>query len=176
MRLTPVRVPKRLTAAASAHRSAAQNGQYSPPMYSSCGFPALVSAGCPPTAFSPVAFPAPTASNVFTGMLVTCRWTCAVVSALAPPSWPAGDWLSFTAIRVTTSAITATTVPPASMSRLRAADLRSAARRAAIFCLGFPPFALVCVLAAVRASARALVRVLLIVPPAARLAIYCLRT
>lgn len=32
IRLRPARVPNRLTAAASAHRSAAQNGQYWPPM------------------------------------------------------------------------------------------------------------------------------------------------
>jgi hypothetical protein len=32
MRLSPVNVPKRLSAAASAQRSAAQYGQYSPPI------------------------------------------------------------------------------------------------------------------------------------------------
>jgi hypothetical protein len=96
-----------------------------------------VSAGWPVTLLSPVAVPAPTVVNAGAGTLVTCRWTCAVVAALAPGAPCAGDWPSFTAISVATSAITATTLPPATSIRLRASARRSADRRSASLCRAF---------------------------------------
>lgn len=59
MKCTRESAPKRLTAAAIAHRSAAQNGQYLPRMYRSSGLPLAVSSGCPLIDFKPVAVPPP---------------------------------------------------------------------------------------------------------------------
>ena len=130
MRPRPDRVPNRLTAAARAHRSAAQNGQYWPPMYSTSGFPPAVRAGWPVTASNPVAVPAPTALNVAGGTLVACCWTRAVVPGPAAWAGPlrAGDWPSFTAVSVAASAVTTATLPPASRTRPRTWALRWAAR------------------------------------------------
>src|ERR1700753_328604 len=44
MKLSPEKVPNRLRATVMAHRSVAQNGQYSAPMYSTSGLPFAVSA------------------------------------------------------------------------------------------------------------------------------------
>jgi hypothetical protein len=55
MKCAPDCVPKRLTAAVIAYRSAAQNGQSSPPMYSSSGFPPAMWGGCPVVVFNTVA-------------------------------------------------------------------------------------------------------------------------
>src|SRR6266536_2873312 len=77
----PVNVPNRDRAMISGHRSAAQNGQSSPPMYSTCGLPVA------PVRTAPVAGlmrllaePCPTVSNSDAGTLVICVISAASVS------------------------------------------------------------------------------------------------
>ena len=66
-------MPKRLSATAMAHRSVAQYGQYSAPMYRTSGLPPEVSAEpeTDVTALETVV-PEPTASSVAAGTLVMC--------------------------------------------------------------------------------------------------------
>ena len=126
------------------------------------------------TASNPVAVPAPTALNVAAGTLVTCRWTWAVVPGLAAGAGPlrARGWPSFTAISVATSAITTATLPLASRTRPRTWALRLAA----IFCWAFPVLAFAPARAALRACARALVRVAFPIALRPLAVIYYLRT
>src|SRR5580658_4308359 len=77
------RVPNRLSASASAHRSAAQYGQYSAPMYSTSGLPFSVRAGLVivlsgATAAEPVG-PAPTLFRTASGTAVSSVATVELV-------------------------------------------------------------------------------------------------
>src|ERR1700722_17334800 len=94
MKLTPDSVPNRLSAAASTQRSAAQNGQNSPPMWRTSGLPWAVGSATPLSGLSPVAGPGATVVNVPAGTLAPCAATrgsacaaCGVTGGL--------DWLSF---------------------------------------------------------------------------------
>ena len=136
MKCRPDSAPNRLTAAAIAHRSAAQNGQYSPPMYSSSGFPPAVSSGCPVSAFRPVAAPAPTALKVAEGILVMWRATPGSATADAVVA-RAGGWSSLATMSPATSASTTATLPPVIRIRRRVSARRPAARCASIFALAF---------------------------------------
>src|SRR5579875_3742741 len=133
---SPENVPNRLSATIAAQRSAAQNGQYSAPMYSTSGLPPEVSGGPLTGCGVPVTpLPVPTASSVAAGTLVTSETTCAsaapVGPLLAPPDAAAlGPVLTFTTTKATTTA----TAPAASSIRLRIRARRAAARCAAIFC------------------------------------------
>jgi hypothetical protein len=87
-----------------------------------------------------------------------------------------GDWPSFTAISVATSAITTATLPLASRTRPRSRALRSAARLAAIFCRALPVLPFAPARAALRACDRALVRAAFPIALRPPVVIYYLRT
>src|SRR5581483_5009028 len=75
-------VPKRDSATTTAHRSAAQYGQYSAPRYTTSGLPPSVSTACPLVAVGRVdTFPAPIWSSVAAGTPVTAATTAASAGA-----------------------------------------------------------------------------------------------
>src|SRR5262249_58040667 len=82
IRPNPENTPNRLSATVSAHRSAAQHGQYPAPMYSTSGLPFTVS-GVPGIFLGAFVWPvpAPTVLSVLAG-------TCAIVFATAAAAEP----------------------------------------------------------------------------------------
>ena len=89
--LRPEKVPNRLSATTIAHRSAAQYGQYSAPMYSTSGLPPDVS-GVPPLIAigrPDTPLPAPTALRVLAGTLVVSVTTLASAVPVGPLLTPA---------------------------------------------------------------------------------------
>src|ERR1700732_5561595 len=86
----PEKVPKRLSATTMAHRSVAQYGQYSAPMYSTSGLPLAVSGG-PEMEVTDFAYavPGPTAVSVLAGTVVRFLTTLAGrAGPLAEPAEP----------------------------------------------------------------------------------------
>src|ERR1039457_6452651 len=152
MPLRPAKVPNLLSATTMAHRSAAQYGQYSAPMYSTSGFPPDVSAVREPPEMDVMDFayalPAPTAPSVAAGTLVTSLMTLA--GRAVRPSEPAlGEfWLGLMTMKATTTTMTARMLPPVMKIRLRISAFRAAARGAAIFSRAFSRLILVALLIA----------------------------
>src|ERR1700722_9312272 len=133
MPFTPVKVPNRLSATAMAHRSAAQNGQYSAPMYSISGLPLLVS-GAPVTRVIDLGFdvPPPTVFSVAAGTVAMLFRVLALrVVPVAEPVLADVLWFALKITKPTTMAITTTTAPEARNTRLRTSARRAAARCAA---------------------------------------------
>src|SRR5437763_1973549 len=112
---TPLNVPNRLSATAIAHRSVAQNGQYSAPTYSTSGFPLEVS-GDAVTGLSMFGneVPLPTAASVLAGTLATL---CTTLVSWPPDSCELdalrGEELAASGmpVRAPTTAITTTMLP-----------------------------------------------------------------
>src|ERR1700760_2864709 len=134
---SPANVPNRLSAWIIAHRSAAQYGQYSAPMYSISGLPLAVS-GVPlvtalgfPLTWPP---PSPILSDVLAGTLVRSDTTLARAAPVGPfDALVAGGLLfALTTMKATTIATTAMMLPAAIRIRRRRSARRSAARWAAI--------------------------------------------
>src|SRR5450759_1581449 len=119
MPLRPEKVPNLLSATTMAHRSAAQYGQYSAPMYSTSGFPPDVSAAPEPPEPPEMdvmdfayALPAPTAPSVAAGTLVTSLMTLAG-RAVRPSEPVLGEfWLALMTMKATTTTMTARMLPP----------------------------------------------------------------
>src|SRR5215472_2695406 len=117
----PENVPNLLSATAIAHRSAAQYGQYSAPMYTTSGLLPEVS-GVPvigTTALGPV-LPLPTAARVLAGTLVTSLITLAgrAVPVVPPACSFAGGFSDLKTIKDTTMTITPSTLPAVMNRRL----------------------------------------------------------
>src|SRR5450631_3873206 len=117
-----------------AHRSAAQNGQYSAPMYSTSGLPPDVS-GDPPlmaTGRADTPLPAPTLSRVLAGTLVVSVTTldsAAPVGPLLTPLAVVPDLeFSLTTTEARTTAMMTTVTPEIISTRLRTSARRAAAR------------------------------------------------
>ena len=123
------KVPNLLSATVIAHRSAAQYGQYSAPMYSISGFPCEVSGGAPVTGNMVVAVPLPTEFSVLAGTLVICFSAVATLFAAATDECR-NELITMNA---TTTTSTATTLPAVSRTCLRTWARRAAACCAAIF-------------------------------------------
>src|ERR1035438_2910269 len=112
----PEKVPKRLSATAMAHRSVAQYGQYSAPMYRTSGLPPDVRAEpeMDVTAFETVV-PGPIASSVAAGTLVMSLMTPADRAAPVgevPEPVLAALWLALMTMKATTKTMTARMLPP----------------------------------------------------------------
>src|ERR1022692_1547257 len=123
----PEKVPKRLSATTMAHRSVAQYGQYSAPMYRTSGLPADVRAEpeMDVTAFETV-LPGPIAFSVAAGTAGMALMT----------------------MKATTTTTTARMLPPVMKIRLRISVFRAAARCAAILSRAFSRLILVALLIA----------------------------
>src|ERR1017187_5298841 len=137
----PEKVPKRLSATTMAHRSVAQYGQYSAPMYRTSGLPADVRAEpeMDVTAFETV-LPGPIAFSVAAGTavmsLITLAGSAAPVAEVPEPVL-VEFWLALGTIKATTATTTARMLPPVMKSRLRISAFRAAARCTAIFSRAF---------------------------------------
>src|ERR1700680_489944 len=146
----PEKVPNLLSATAMDHRSVAQYGQYSAPMYSTSGFPPDASAvpepPSPPEPREPpemdvmdfaYALPAPTASSVTAGPLVTSLMTLAGRTVRPAEPVLAEFWLALMMMKATTTTTTARMLPPVMKIRLRISAFRAAARCAATLSRAF---------------------------------------
>src|SRR5450631_3337827 len=154
----PEKVPKRLSATAMAHRSVAQYGQYSAPMYRISGLPPDIRVVPEPpeppemdvTAFETV-LPGPIAFSVAAGTavmsLITLAGSAAPVAEVPEPVL-AEFWLALMTMKATTTTMTARMLPPVMKIRLRISAFRAAARCAAIFSRAFSRLILVALLIA----------------------------
>src|SRR5215469_15488939 len=130
-------VPNLLRASTIDHRSAAQYGQYSAPMYSTSGFPFTVS-GVPEMGLSGATAPlgpAPTLSSTVAGTDVSSLTTAAFDEAVLL-AFAVGVWFSdFQTTRLTTITMTTSTLPPATKNLRWVSRRRSAACNCAMRCL-----------------------------------------
>src|ERR1022692_4462082 len=137
----PEKVPKRLSATAMAHRSVAQYGQYSAPMYRTSGLPPDVRAEpeMDVTAFETV-LPGPIAFSVAAGTavmsLITLAGSAAPVAEVPEPALTE-FWLALMTMKATTTTTTARMLPPVMKIRLRISAFRAAARCAATLSRAF---------------------------------------
>src|ERR1017187_979607 len=137
----PEKVPKRLSATAMAHRSVAQYGQYSAPMYRTSGLPADVRAEpeMDVTVFETV-LPGPIAFSVAAGTavmsLITRAGSAAPVAEVPEPVL-AAFWLALMMMKATTTTTTARMLAPVTKIRLRTSAFSAAARCAAILSRAF---------------------------------------
>src|ERR1035441_600744 len=125
----PEKVPKRLSATTMDHRSVAQYGQYSAPMYRTSGLPADVRAEpeMDVTVFETV-LPGPIAFSVAAGTavmsLITRAGSAAPVAEVPEPVL-AAFWLALMMMKATTTTTTARMLPPVTKIRLRTSAFRA---------------------------------------------------
>src|SRR5579875_3460660 len=131
-------VPKRDSAVATAHRSAAQYGQYSAPMYRISGLPLSVSAGAVIFCGAVCAVPVPTVSKVDEGTDRTLASTAADAALAVGPFCVPDPPTTLTMISTATTTTIASTALPTTIHGRRRRDWARRSRAAAERCAAEP--------------------------------------